>query len=706
MDPHVSSAHDFLQALAIVLGVAAVTTVLFQRLRQPVVLGYIIAGLIVGPHVPIPLVADQWIVQTLSELGVILLMFALGLEFSLRKLLAVGPTAGITGVIQCSALMWIGYVIGLSFGWTPQESVFTGAIIAISSTTIIAKAFDEQSIRGRLRELVVGILIVEDLVAILLMAALTAVATGSGLSAGSLLAVVGKLLAFLVGLTVIGLLVVPRTVRFVVRLRRDETTLVACIGICFGVALLASAFGYSVALGAFIAGMLVAESGEVHEIERLVHPVRDVFAAIFFVSVGMLISPPLLAQHWKAITVLTMAVIAGKILSVTLAAFFTGNGVRTSVQAGMSLAQIGEFSFIIAALGLSLKATGSFLYPVAVAVSALTTLTTPWLIRLSNPAASWIDRKLPRSLQTFVGLYGSWVEQLRAAPRESRSQSRVRRLMRIVLLDAVLLGSIVIAASLTIGSLATTITSALGLPEALVDLALIAAAIGLCLPFGIGIVRSARGLGVALAEQALPPEAPGRVDTAAAARRALVTSLEVVILAAVVLPVVAITQPLLPGWGSATVVAGLFAVIAVGLWRSTTDLDAHVRAGAEVVVEALSRQTSTGDDGHALDEVRKLLPGLGEPEAIRLPPDSPAIGQSLAQLNLRGVTGATVLAISRGERGIAVPAAMEVLREGDVLAVAGTQESVAAARALLCSRPATAEALPSDQAATADVSVK
>jgi len=695
-----SSAHDFLHALAVVLLVAAVTTVLFHRLRQPVVLGYIIAGLIVGPHVPIPLVAETWIVQTLSELGVILLMFALGLEFSLRKLLAVGPTAGITGVIQCSVLLWLGYSIGLAFGWTAQESVFTGAIIAISSTTIIAKAFDEQGIRGRLRELVVGILIVEDLIAILLMAAMTAVATGTGLSAGALLATVGKLVAFLVGLTVVGLLIVPRTVRYVVRLRRDETTLVATIGLCFGVALLASAFGYSVALGAFLAGMLVAESGEVHEIERLVHPVRDVFAAIFFVSVGMLINPALLLEYWEAISVLTLAVIVGKIFSVSLAAFFTGNGVRTSVQAGMSLAQIGEFSFIIAALGLSLQATGSFLYPVAVAVSVLTTLSTPWLIRLSGPVASWVDRKLPKPLQTFVGLYGSWFEQLRAAPGEGRAQSRERRLVGVLLLDALLLGGIVVAASLTIRSIATAITANLGLPETLVDLSLIAAAIGLCLPFGIGIVRSSRALGVALAERALPIEIPGGLDLAAAARRALIRALEVVILAAVVLPVVAITQPLLPGWGSAIVVVALFAVIAVGLWRSTTNLDAHVRAGAQVVVEALSRQTSTGDDDHVLDDVRKLLPGLGEPEAIRLPPDSPAIGQSLAQLNLRGITGATVLAISRGESGIAVPAATEVLRAGDVLAVAGTHESVAAARALLCRLRQTPDEVPADQATT------
>ena len=678
-------AHDFLQALATVLCVAAVTTVLFQRLRQPVVLGYIVAGVIVGPHVPIPLVADVGIVQALSELGVILLMFALGLEFSLRKLLAVGPTAGITGVIQCSALLWIGYEVGLAFGWTRQESLFTGAIIAISSTTIIAKAFDEQNVRGRLRELVVGVLIVEDLIAILLMATLTAIATGSGLSLGSLLYTVGRLAAFLIALMVLGLLLVPRAVRLIVRLKRDETTLVASIGLCFAIALLAQACGYSVALGAFLAGSLVAESGEVHEVERLVLPVRDVFAAIFFVSVGMLIDPVLLQRYWLPISVLTATVIAGKIFSVSLGAFFTGNGVRTSIQAGMSLAQIGEFSFIIAGLGLTLNATGAFLYPVAVAVSALTTLSTPWLIRSADPFASWVDHKLPKPLQTFAGLYGSWLEQLGAAPRESRSQSRVQHLSRLLLLDALLLAGIVAVAALSVRPLDAAITSATGLPHTLVDLALVAGAIALGLPFAIGIVRCSRSLGVALAERALPVGAPDKLDLAAAARKALILALEVVILAAVVLPVVAVTQPLLPGWGSIAVVAALAAATTVALWRSSTNLDAHVRAGAQVVVAALARQSATpGNEAHALDDVKTLLPGLGEPEPIHVPPGGTAVGRSLGELDLRAVTGATVLAIARGGDGVALPTASEVLRAGDVLAVAGTHASIAAARAILC----------------------
>src|SRR5688572_29614541 len=259
---------DFLGALAMVLCVAAVTTVLFQRLKQPVVLGYVLAGLIVGPHVPIPLVADRQIVQTLSELGIILLIFSLGLEFNLRKLLQVGPTAGLVAVIQSSFMIWLGFVTGRAFGWTPRESLFTGAIIAISSTTIIAKAFDEQNIKGRLRELVVGILIVEDLIAIVLMALLTGLASGSGLAPGPLTATILRLVGFLGGLIIVGMLVVPPAVRAIERLGRRETTLVASVGFCFAVALLAQAAGYSVALGAFIAGSLVAESGRGKAVEH------------------------------------------------------------------------------------------------------------------------------------------------------------------------------------------------------------------------------------------------------------------------------------------------------------------------------------------------------------------------------------------------------------------------------------------------------
>lgn len=685
------NAHAFLVALTIVLGVAAVTTVVFRWLRQPVVLGYILAGFIIGPNVPIPLVADRKIIQTLSELGVILLMFSLGLEFSLGKLFKVGPTAGLTAVLQSSLMVWLGFVTGQLFGWTTVESLFTGAILAISSTTIIAKAFDEQQVRGPLRELVVGILIVEDLIAILLMATLTAVASGKGLSASSMATTVGKLALFLVGLVTIGLLVVPRAVRAIRRLGRPETSLVASIGFCFAISLLAHELGYSVALGAFIAGSLIAESGEHHEIEHLVQPVRDIFAAIFFVSVGVFIEPALIAQHWRAIAVLTAVVIVGKGVGVSLGAFLTGNSVRTSVQAGMSLAQIGEFSFIIAGLGLSLRATGEFLYPVAVAVSAITTLTTPWLIRASGPVASLVDRKMPRPLQTFVALYASWVEQIRRRPHDKTRGATIRRLVRLLVLDASLLVVVAVGVSVGLPRMVQLAHHTLGVGEAVTRWALLAAAFALAVPLGAGVVRVARRLGLTIAEAALPAASEGKIDLAAAPRRALVVTLQLTIVLLTGLPILVLTQPLLGGVYGALLFAILLAALGVAFWRGATELHGHVQAGAQAIVEALVAQartrTPSGRPGAASDarlgEVRALLPGLGEPTPIELAEGAAAVGMSLADLDLRGITGATVLAIQRGEEGLLVPTAREVLKAGDVLALAGSQEAIDAAMALL-----------------------
>ncbi len=678
--------HEFLRALTIVLCVAALTTVVFQRLRQPVILGYILAGLIVGPHLQLSLVADSGVVHTLAEIGVILLMFSLGLEFSLRKLAAVGPTAAMTAVIETSLMMWLGFSVAQLFGWTLLESMFLGAVIAISSTTIVAKAFQEQQVTGRLREMVVGVLIVEDLIAILLLAALTAVASGSGLAAGPLVMTVAKLAAFLAGLIGFGLLLIPRAVRLVNRLNRPETTIVASIGLCFALALLAQAFGYSAALGAFIAGSLVAESGEEKRIEQLVEPVRDIFAAVFFVSVGMLIDPALIARHWPAILVLAGLVVLGKIFGVSLGFLLTGKRLRTSIQSGMSLAQIGEFSFIIAGVGLTLKATGEFIYPIAIVVSAVTTLTTPWLIRASGPAASWVDRKLPRPLQTFTVLYGSWIESLTSASRSESTMAQVRRLLRRLLLDAALFAAIVAGAAANRDRLLELLQARTGIPEAVATLLLTGLAAALAAPFFLGVIRVGRKLGLTLAEIVLPATSDNRLDRAVAPRRLLVITFEMVFVVVLGVPLLTLTRPFLPGAQGGVLIVILILVLGIAFWRSAANLQGHVRASTEVMVEVLARQSQGRERGvsdDSLKQVEDLLPGLGALTAIRLERDSPAVGRSLAELNLRALSGASVLAITRGEGNVLAPTARETLRSGDLLALTGTQEAIAAARRLL-----------------------
>lgn len=677
-------AHEFLRSLTVVLAVAAVTTVVFHRLRQPVVLGYIIAGLIVGPHVPIPIVADRGIVQTLSELGVILLMFSLGLEFSLPKIARVGPTAGVTALLQTGVMAWLGFLAGQMFGWTTLESVFTGAVIAVSSTTIIAKVFDEQQVGGRLRDLVVGILLFEDLIAIVFMAALTAIASGVGLSALELGGTIGRLIAFLVTLIIVGLLIVPRFIRLVVKIGRPETTLVASIGVCFGMAYIAQEFGYSIALGAFLAGSLVAESGRGHDVEHVIMPVRDMFAAIFFVSVGLLIDPADVVRHWEAVVVLTALVIVGKIAAVSFGAFVAGNGTRTSIQAGMSLSQIGEFSFIIASLGIALGATGEFLYPIAVAVSAITTLTTPWLIQRSESAAAFVDRKLPRRLQTFASLYGAWLERLREGSAEKRS-APVRRAVGLLALDAIILTALVLGVAVGLTDAEDALARVTGLHAMGARILVIGAASALAIPLVAGIARLARRLGTTLAIAALPKTGEG-VDLDAAPRRALIITLQLAVVLCTGIFVVAVTQPFLPGYAGALVMGTLLLGFGVAIWRSTKDLEGHVRAGAQAVVEVLTRHAREGGVRPAvrpIQEIDAAFQGLGSPVAMTLSSTSPSVGRRLDELNIRGRTGATVLAISRDGQSIVAPGAAEALRANDTVAVVGTHEAIEMAKLIL-----------------------
>jgi CPA2 family monovalent cation:H+ antiporter-2 len=686
----------FLSTIALVLCTAAITTVVFQRLKQPVILGYLLAGLLVGPHVTLlPFVANEEATHILAELGIILLLFGIGLEFSLRKLIRVGGSAAITGVIAISMIFFMGNAAARLLGWNATEALFAGAAIAVSSTTIIAKAFEDRKIGGRLRELVFSVLIVEDLVSILMLAGLTTVAAGQAASAGALAFSAFRLLGLLTVATVVGLLVIPRAMRWVVSLKNNETILVASVGLCFGGAWMAYATGYSVAIGAFLAGSLIAESGEGHTIELLVIPVRDVFAAIFFVSVGMLIDPALVVEHWQAVLLFTVLVVVGKVFAVSIGAFFSGAGVRVSVKAGMSMAQIGEFSFIIAAVGATSPQVSEFLYPVMVAVSAATTMITPWLIGASPAAAAYIDRKLPRPLQTFAALYETWIENLGAAPRQSTMGQRVRRLVGWLVVDAAVITAILIGATLTIQRITTAVTPLWPWDPTYVRTALIMATGLMILPFVFGIIRVARRLADKLAEAALPRGE--RLDHAAAPRGVFTWAVEILIVVLVGFPVLAITQPFLPPFTGAVGLVILLMGLATMAWRSMTNLEGHVTAGGAVLLSAISKampaekhdqQKHEKHEEHEkhvdrLSVATQLLPGMGKPQRFVVEEGHFGAGKSLLLLGLRGRTGATVLGITRGGQGIPAPSKTEVLQVGDQLVLVGSRVAVEAAKSLL-----------------------
>jgi K+:H+ antiporter len=672
------ASQNFLEDLGLVLCVAAVTTVLFQLIKQPVVVGYLIAGMVVGPHVPIPLFANYDRIHTLSELGVILLMFALGLEFSLRKLVRLGPTAGFVCALQVGLMLWLGYVVGRAMGWTELESIFVGAIISISSSTIVAKAYaDETDISSQVRDLVFGVLLAEDLTAALMLAVLTALAAGKGLSADVIEYTVGRLGLFLAALIGVGLLVVPWAIRRIVRMGRPETTLVAGIGICFAFSIAAERAGYSVALGAFLAGSLVAESGDAQSIEHLVAPVRDMFGAVFFVSVGMMINPALIVEHWVALAILVAVVIAGKLVGVTTASMLSGSGVRAAVQAGMSLAQIGEFSFIIAGVGLQTHATRDFIYTIAVAVSALTTFTTPFMIRAAGPAARLVARHLPDNLLSLEVIYGSAMERMRqrGAPRTA-----IVRPGAVILTSAIAICAILIVNERDPYDLTTLMATVTGLEYFRAGLIVDLIALAACAPFAAAMYWGAHRLSLGLVLRAAPSghgEGRGAVD-------ALAGVLQATILLVVAMPMLAIVQPFLEpieGIGAAVIASVL---IAIAIWRSARELQGQMPAVGRLIAAFLSRSAMP-----EAEEPREI-PGVGIVTPVRLEQGAAAIGRTLADINLRASTGASAVAITRGADNVIVPTGAERLREGDVLELVGPRERVEQARRLLTDRPAAA----------------
>jgi monovalent cation:H+ antiporter-2, CPA2 family len=671
---HVLASQTFLEDLAMVLCVAAVTTILFQKVRQPVVVGYLIAGMIVGPKVPIPLFADPDRIHTLSELGVILLMFALGLEFSVRKLIRLGPTSGFITALQVGFMVWLGYVCGRAIGWTPLESIFTGAILSISSTTIVAKAYQETPVSERLRELVFGVLLAEDLTAVVELAILTTLASGASVSASLMTVTVARLILFLVAFVGIGFILVPPVVRMVVRMDRPETTLVAVVGLCFAFAIVAEHAGYSVALGAFLAGSLVAESGEAAQIEHLVAPLRDIFGAVFFVSVGMMIDPTLIAEHWQALMVLTAAVVGGKIIGVTFASILSGVGTKTSIEAGMSLAQIGEFSFIIASAGLKTGATREFLYSIAVAVSAITTFLTPYMIRASIPLAEFVSARMPRPLKVLEALYDSWLERIRNAEQSARDANSIGWPAAAIGSSAVLIAAILIFNELDPLDLTTTVASLEHLPYFSAGLYVDAFALLVCAVPGAAMYFGARRLASALASRAfaeLPPSGAPAVS-------AVIELLQITILLVAAVPLLAIVQPFMEPVEGIGIIVITSVLMIVAVTRGARRMQGQIRNATHLIRVAL-QGAPAGIDGQQSYEV----PGIGMITPVPLRADSDGVGKKLSELDLRTSSGAVVVAIGRPDSEVVVPTGDEILRPGDILELAGSTEAVAIARRML-----------------------
>ena len=395
--------------LALMLSVAGAATLLFKKLRQPLVLGYMIAGFLVGPYFNLfPNVVDTVSVNTWSEIGIIVLMFSLGLEFNLHKLASVGGTAIITAMSEVAGMLLVGFVCGKAMGRGTMDSVFLGGMLSMSSTTIIIKAFEDLELKGKkFTELVFGILVIEDIAGIFMMVILSTVSVNREISGGELAVSLLKMVFYLALWLILGIYLLPTVLNKTKKLMNGETLLIVSLGLCLGMVLLANSLGFSSALGSFLAGSLLAGTIHAEEIESISKPIKDLFGAVFFISVGMMVNPALIVQYAGPIVLITAATIAGKAFFSFLGVLLSGQPLKTAVSCGFSLAQIGEFSFIIASLGISLGVIGDEIYPIVVSVSVITTFTTPYVIRAADGAYAVLNRRLPPELSGYLNRHTS-----------------------------------------------------------------------------------------------------------------------------------------------------------------------------------------------------------------------------------------------------------------------------------------------------------
>ena len=397
-----------IQDLALTLVVAGIVTIIFKRLRQPLVLGYIMAGFLVSPHMPYTMsIVDSADIQTWAEIGVIFLLFSLGLDFSFKKIMKMGISPAIAATTIIVSMVGLGIVTGRLFGWTTMDSLFLGGMLAMSSTTIIYKAFDDMGLRQQaFAQMVMSVLILEDILAIVMMVLLSAIAGDDEINGSQLLGSVVSIVFFLVLWFVVGIFAVPIFLRRVRRYASGETLLIVSLGMCCLMAVLSTKVGFSAAFGAFVMGSILAETIEADKIARLVEPVKNLFGAVFFVSVGMLVDPQVLVSYALPIVVITLVIIVGQSVLGSIGYLLSGQPLAQAMRCGFSMAQIGEFAFIIASLGLSLGVISDFLYPVVVAVSVVTTFLTPYMIRLAEPAFKVLKQRMPKSwLSSLNRLY-------------------------------------------------------------------------------------------------------------------------------------------------------------------------------------------------------------------------------------------------------------------------------------------------------------
>lgn len=664
----------FLQDLAVVMCVSAVITILFQRLRIPTVLGYLMAGLLIGPHTPpYSLITDVHSIQTLSELGVVFLLFTIGLEFSISKLMKVGLVALFAGTLEIVLMIGVGYWIGSAFGWKPMDSLFLGAILSISSTTIIAKVLvDMKMVQEKFAQIILGILIVEDILAIVIIALLSGLATTGHLTLHEAGVSMMRVISFIVIGLAVSAFTVPKLLSYIRSLRVHETLVITVLGLAFGASLLAAKAGFSAALGAFLMGAVIAETRHAHDVVGRMEPLRDMFTAVFFVSVGMLIEPGIIAEYAWPIAVITLATIIGKIAACSLGAFLAGHSGTNSLKVGLGLAQIGEFSFIIARLGQSLNVTSAFLYPIAVSVSAITALTTPLLMKNTPAIVGGLRRGLPESVSNFAGFYTSWISHVGGVRFEGSRKAEIWKGLGEYmprLIGYLVFGAVVYFAALQLrgyfgweaGSVFWT-------------------SVGIAMfPPLLGLAHTADRIFWNVIFLNLW-KADGHMDPTGEAGRSVHNVFRFLVMVFFGLLFLALGSFFDPTPPIGVGLAGLIVISGVLLWGSVRKTHEKVESVMLGVFDREADVAASAGVKLAQDElvkfIREQYPWEVEILDFVVPFNESALHQSLRGLGLRSATGATVVAIYREDDSIPNPGPDEVLQPGDVLLMVGDKEQV------------------------------
>ena len=649
--------------LALILITAGVITVIFKWLKQPLVLGYILAGFFIGPYFKwFPVITDPGNVHVWSDIGIVFLMFALGLEFSIKKLKKVGGTGAITALTELFVMFLVGNSVGHLLGFKSMDCIFLGCMMSISSTAIIIKSFDDLKLKQqKFTSTVTAVLVVEDLIAVLLLVVLSTISVSRTFDGGQLAMSMVKLVFFLIVWFVFGIYLIPTFLRWMRKYMTEETLLLVAVGLCFAMVVLAAKAGFSTALGAFVMGAILAETIEADVIHRLITPLKNLFSAVFFVSVGMLIQPAVLGKHWLTVLIIAASIIIFKSMAATTGVVLSGKPLKTAVQSGFCFCQIGEFSFIIAGLGLSYGVIDENLYPIIVSVSILTTFVTPYMIKGALPFYNKIEPKLPAKLKHHLDEYS---EHAHSGDADSRATigTFVRKQLTNILLYGVILAAVTLLSLSLLRPLLDTWAKDLEIPQIWSRL------IGLV---GTLIVMSPFLWAVAV-KNVSKTRIKEMFDTYRFSQAVVIPMLVLRYFVALVSVGVVIAGYVDMAVGFLLVLA----VIVVGVVLFSRRAD-----GFYSQIEERFTKNFNSRQAQASFHIPQGMENEFAMERLRMTPSSPLAGLTLAQSQVRERYGANVVTIERGDKIIDMPGRDQILMPADVLTVIGTEEQVSSIRA-------------------------